>query len=145
MTQYKWDLNGGKAPTEAEVASHFDGLESFVMTKDGFKNNVYPSALSDDIMPNNKAIKNHPNDKSAQGWCVLADSPVTYTFNVKAGKTYYLYNFGSKIGFYGFSFDEDETKTVDQVEYDADNVNTNNKVEKTAEGHVAQVKIARKW
>lgn len=144
MTQYKWDLNGGKAPTEAEVASHFDGLESFVMTKDGFKNNVYPSALSDDIMPNNKAIKNHPNDKSAQGWCVLADSPVTYTFNVKAGKTYYLYNFGSKIGFYGFSFDEDETKTVDQVEYDADNVNTNNKVEKTAEGHVAQVKIARK-
>lgn len=145
LTQYKWDLNGGKAPTEAEVASHFDGLESFVMTKDGFKNNVYPSALSDDIMPNNKAIKNHPNDKSAQGWCVLADSPVTYTFNVKAGKTYYLYNFGSKIGFYGFSFDEDETKTVDQVEYDADNVNTNNKVEKTAEGHVAQVKIARKW
>lgn len=144
LTQYKWDLNGGKAPTEAEVASHFDGLESFVMTKDGFKNNVYPSALSDDIMPNNKAIKNHPNDKSAQGWCVLADSPVTYTFNVKAGKTYYLYNFGSKIGFYGFSFDEDETKTVDQVEYDADNVNTNNKVEKTAEGHVAQVKIARK-
>lgn len=33
LTQYKWDLNGGKAPTEAEVASHFDGLESFVMTR----------------------------------------------------------------------------------------------------------------
>lgn len=145
LTQYKWDLNGGKAPTEAEVASHFDGLESFVMTKDGFKNNVYPSALSDDIMPNNNAIVNHPNDKSAHGWCVLADSPVTYTFNVKAGKTYYLYNFGSKIGFYGFSFDEDETKpTVDQVNYDAETANANNVVEKTAEGHVAQVKIARK-
>lgn len=144
LTKYGWDLNGGKAPTEVEVASHFDGLESFVMTQDGFKNNVYPSALSNDIMPNNKAITNHPYDKSAHGWCVLADSPVTYTFNVKAGKTYYLYNFGSKIGFYGFSFDEDETKIVDPVEYDADNVNTNNKVEKTAEGHVAQVKIARK-
>lgn len=145
LTQYKWDLNGGKAPTEAEVASHFDGLESFVMSKDGFKNNVYPSALSDDIMPNNKAIKNHPDDKSAHGWCVLADSPVTYTFNVKAGKTYYLYNFGSKIGFYGFSFDEDETKpTVDLVNYDADDANANNEVVKTAEGHMAQVKIARK-
>ena len=145
LTAYGWDLNGGKAPTETEVASHFDGLESFVMTEDGFKNNVYPSALSDDIMPNNKAIKNHPNEKSAHGWCVLADSPVTYTFNVKAGKTYYLYNFGSKIGFYGFSFDEGETKpTVDEVNYNADDANANNVVEKTAEGHVAQVKIARK-
>lgn len=145
LTAYGWDLNGGKAPTETEVASHFDGLKSFVMTQDGFKNNVYPSALSDDIMPNNKAIKNHPGDKSAQGWCVLADSPVTYTFNVKAGKTYYLYNFGSKIGFYGFSFDEDETKpTVDPVNYNADDATANNVVVKTAEGHVAQVKIARK-
>ena len=145
LTKYGWDLNGGKAPTEAEVASHFDGLESFVMTQDGFKNNVYPSALSDDIMPNNNAIVNHPNDKSAQGWCVLADSPVTYTFKVKAGKTYYLYNFGSKIGFYGFSFDEDETTpNVDPVNYNADDANANNVVEKTAEGHVAQVKIARK-
>lgn len=144
LTQYTWDLNGGKAPTAAEVASHFDGLESFVMSKDGFKNNVYPSALSDAIMPN-KAIANHSGDKSAQGWCVLADSPVTYTFKVKAGKTYYLYNFGSKIGFYGFSFDEGETKPkVDPVNYNADDANANNVVEKTAEGHVAQVKIARK-
>ena len=145
LTKYGWDLNGGKAPTVADVVSHFDGLKSFEMTKDGFKNNVYPSALSDDIMPNNKAIKNHPNEKSAHGWCVLADSPVTYTFNVKAGKTYYLYNFGSKIGFYGFSFDEGETKpTVDYVNYDAETANANNTVAKTADGHVAQVKIARK-
>ena len=144
LTTYGWDLNGGKAPTVADVVSHFDGLKSFEMTKDGFKNNVYPSALSTDIMPN-KAIANHPGDKSAHGGCVLADSPVTYTFNVKAGKTYYLYNFGSKIGFYGFSFDKDETEpTVDQVDYDAETANTNNEVVKTAEGHVAQVKIARK-
>lgn len=144
LTAYGWDLNGGNAPTVADVISHFDGLESFEMTKDGFKNNVYPSALSTDIMPN-KAIANHPGDKSAHGWCVLADSPVTYTFNVKAGKTYYLYNFGSKIGFYGFSFDKDETEpTVDQVNYNADDATANNEVVKTAEGHVAQVKIARK-
>lgn len=144
LTQYKWDLNGGQAPTETDVANHFDGLANFVMTQDGFKNNVYPSALSTEIMPN-KAIANHQGDKSAQGWCVLADSPVTYTFNVKAGKTYYLYNFGSKIGFYGFSFDKDETTPiVDPVNYNADDANANNEVVKTAEGHVAQVKIARK-
>lgn len=142
LTQYKWDLNGGKAPTEAEVACHFDGLESFVMTQDGFKNNVYPSALSDDIMPNNKAIANHPDDKSAHGWCVLADSPVTYTFNVKAGKTYYLYNFGSKIGFYGFSFDEGDTKpTVEEVSYADDQSNT---IKTTEAGHVAKVTVNRK-
>ena len=141
LAKYGWDLNGDKAPTETEVASQFDGLESFVMTQDGFKNNVYPSALSADIMPNNNAIKNHPGDKSAQGWCVLADSPVTYTFNVKAGKTYYLYNFGSKIGFYGFSFDEDETKpTVDEVSYADDQSNT---ITATVAGHVAKVTINR--
>lgn len=139
LTKYGWDLNGGKAPTEAEVASHFDGLESFVMTQDGFKNNVYPSALSVDIMPNNNAIVNHPNDKSAQGWCVLADSPVTYTFKVKAGKTYYLYNFGSKIGFYGFSFDEDETTPV-EFTFNDDQTNT---ITATEAGHVAKVIINR--
>lgn len=138
LTAYGWDLNGGKAPTETEVASHFDGLENFVMTEDGFKNNVYPSALSTDIMPN-KAIANHPGDKSAHGWCVLADSPVTYTFNVKAGKTYYLYNFGSKIGFYGFSFDETKP-TVDEVSYADDQSNT---VTATAAGHVAKVTVNR--
>lgn len=142
LTQYTWDLNGGKAPTAAEVASHFDGLENFVMTsKDDFKNNIYTSTLSDDIMPNNNAIANHQGDKSAHGWCVLADSPVTYTFNVKAGKTYYLYNFGSKIGFYGFSFDEDETKpTVDEVSYADDQSNT---ITATVAGHVAKVTINR--
>lgn len=140
LTKYGWDLNGDKAPTETEVASHFDGLESFVMSKEGFKNNIYPSALSTDIMPNN-AIKNHPGDKSAQGWCVLADSPVTYTFNVKAGKTYYLYNFGSKIGFYGFSFDEDETKpTEDVFTFNDDQTNT---ITATEDGHVAKVTVNR--
>ena len=140
LSKYEWDLNGGKAPTETEVANHFDGLESFVMSKEGFKNNIYPSALSTDIMPN-QAIANHQGDKSAHGWCVLADSPVTYTFNVKAGKTYYLYNFGSKIGFYGFSFDEDETKpTVDEVSYADVQSNT---ITATVAGHVAKVTINR--
>lgn len=145
ISSYKWDLNPkGKDtdPTIDEVRSHFKGIPTtFDMTPEGFKNNVYESLLSTEIVPNAAAGKGN----GSLGWSVLADSPVTYTFNVKAGKTYYLYNFGSKIGFYGFSFDEDETKpTVDPVNYDADDANANNVVEKTAEGHVAQVKIARK-
>lgn len=139
--KYTWDLDN-KALTIEDVRSHFKDIPTtFEMTTDGFKNNVYESLLSTKIVPNAAAGKGN----GSLGWSVLADSPVTYTFNVKAGKTYYLYNFGSKIGFYGFSFDEGDTKpTVDPVNYYADDANANNEVVKTAEGHVAQVKIARK-
>lgn len=145
LSSYKWDLNPkGKdtAPTIEEVRSHFNGIPAtFDMTPAAFKNDVYESLLSNDLVPNAAAGKGN----GSLGWSVLADSPVTYTFNVKAGKTYYLYNFGSKIGFYGFSFDEGETKPeVDNVNYNADDATANNVVVKTAEGRVAQVKIERK-
>lgn len=146
ISSYKWDLNpDGKdtAPTTIDqVRSHFKGIpDTFDMTANAFKNDVYESLLSNDLVPNAAAGKGN----GSLGWSVLADSPVTYTFNVKAGKTYYLYNFGSKIGFYGFSFDEGETKpTVDHVNYDAETANANNTVAKTADDHVAQVKIERK-
>lgn len=141
IDKYTWDLDS-KTLTIGDVRSHFNGIPTtFDMTPEGFKNNVYESLLSTKIVPNAAAGKGN----GSLGWSVLADSPVTYTFKVKAGKTYYLYNFGSKIGFYGFSFDEDETKPeVDQVTYNADDATANNEVVKTAEGHVAQVKIARK-
>lgn len=141
IDKYTWDLDN-KTLTIKDVRSHFKGIPTtFDMTADGFKNNVYESLLDTQKVPNAAA-----NDrKGSHGWCVLADSPVTYTFNVKAGKTYYLYNFGSKIGFYGFSFDEGDTKPeVDNVDYNADDETANNVVVKTAEGRVAQVKIERK-
>lgn len=141
IDKYKWDLDS-KTLTIENVRHHFNGIPTtFDMTADGFKNNVYESLLDTQKVPNAAA-----NDrKGSHGWCVLADSPVTYTFNVKAGKTYYLYNFGSKIGFYGFSFDEGDTKPeVDNVNYNADDATANNVVIKTAEGRVAQVKIERK-
>lgn len=140
ISNYKWDLNPkGKdtAPTIEEVRSHFNGIpNTFDMTANAFKNDVYESLLSTEIAPNAAAGKGN----GSMGWSVLADSPVTYTFNVKAGKTYYLYNFGSKIGFYGFSFDEIKP-TVDEVSYADDQSNT---ITATAAGHVAKVKIARK-
>ncbi len=141
IDKYKWDLDS-KTLTIEDVRHHFNGIPTtFDMTAEAFKNNVYESNLSTDLVPNAAAGKGN----GSMGWSVLADSPVTYTFNVKAGKTYYLYNFGSKIGFYGFSFDEGDTKPeVDNVDYNADDETANNVVEKTAEGHVAQVKIARK-
>ena len=139
ISNYKWDLNPkGKdtAPTIEEVRSHFKGIpDTFDMTANAFKNDVYESLLSTEIAPNAAA----DDRKGSHGWSVLADSPVTYTFNVKAGKTYYLYNFGSKIGFYGFSFDETKP-IVDEVSYADDQSNT---ITATAAGHVAKVTVNR--
>lgn len=142
LSNYTWDLTG-KAPTKELVNSHFTGLENFELSETGFKNNVYCSSIPQDIIPNQAAL-NHPDMASANGWAVLADAPVTYTFRVQPGKTYYLWNFGSKIGFYGYSFEEDENApVVDNIEYkeEADD----NHVTSTLDGHVATVKIDRKF
>ena len=141
LTQYKWDMGDKQSPTVETVKKHF-GLESFEMSETGFKNNVYENQLDQKIAPNEAATK-YPNLKGSRGWSVLADAPVTYTFKVKAGKTYYLYNFGSKIGFYGFSFNEDATAPiVDEIRYDENSTNT---VKKTETGHVAKVSINRSF
>ena len=139
LNNYKWDLSD-KAPSLDEVKKHFPKLpDTFDMTDANFQNNVMESGLDKSLVHNNV-----PDGKSgANGWCVLADSPVTYSFRVKAGKTYYLYNFGSKIGFYGYSFEEDETKpVVDEINYDEAATNT---VTPTEDGHVAKVTINRKF
>lgn len=137
---YKWDINpkgANTAPAIADVISHFKNIPTdFDMTAKKFQNNIYESNLSKEIVPNAAYNEKVPG---SNGWCVLADSPVTYSFKVKAGKTYYLWNFGSKIGFYGYSFDEDETKP-DEISYDE---NSTNDVKSTEEGHVAKVSINR--
>lgn len=142
VSSYMWDLNPkGKdtAPTIDQVRNHFKNLPTdFDMTSEKFQNNIYESNLTKDVAPNDAYDEKVPG---SNGWCVLADSPVTYTFSVKPGKTYYLYNFGSKIGFYGFSFDEGDTKpTVDEVTFNDDQTNT---IKATEAGHVAKVTINR--
>lgn len=147
LSSYLWDINPNNptdrtkdlAPTLAQVRSHFKNLPTdFDMTPEKFQNNIYESNLPSNIAYNPAYNKDVPG---SNGWCVLADSPVTYTFSVKPGKSYYLYNFGSKIGFYGFSFDEGETKpTVDEVTFNDDQTNT---ITATEAGHVAKVTINR--
>lgn len=142
VESYMWDINpngANTAPTLAQVRSHFKNLPTdFDMTSEKFQNNIYESNLTKDVAPNDAYDEKVPD---SNGWCVLADSPVTYTFSVKPGKTYYLYNFGSKIGFYGFSFDEDETKPeVDEFTFNDDQTNT---IKATEAGHVAKVTINR--
>ena len=143
VSSYMWDINpngANTAPSLEQVKSHFKHLPTdFDMTSEKFQNNIYESDLPKDVAPNDAYDEKVPG---SNGWCVLADSPVTYTFSVKPGKSYYLYNFGSKIGFYGFSFDEDKTKPVeDVVSYDD---NTTNTIKATEAGHVAKVTVNRK-
>ena len=142
ISNYKWDINpkgANTAPAIEDVRLHFKNIPTdFDMTTEKFQNNIYESNLGKDIVPNAAYNEKVPG---SNGWCVLADSPVTYSFKVKAGKTYYLWNFGSKIGFYGYSFDEDETKP-DEISYDE---NSTNDVKSTEEGHVAKVSIKRSF
>ena len=142
VSSYMWDINpngANTAPTLAQVRSHFKNLPTdFDMTSEKFQNNIYESDLTKDVAPNDAYDENVPG---SNGWCVLADSPVTYTFSVKPGKTYYLYNFGSKIGFYGFSFKKSATEPkVDEFTFNDDQTNS---IDKTEDGHVAKVTVKR--
>lgn len=138
---------GGKdsnpSPKVEEVMKHFRGMTSFVMTEAGFQNNVYESNIDNKDTWGESATPNKGADDNvmgSHGWSVLVDAAVTYTFDVKAGKTYYIYNYGSKLGFYGFSFDEAKGQTVKNYEFDEAAANT---IELTKAGELSTAKVNR--
>ena len=140
ISNYTWDLNDDKAPSVDDVKKHFVGLSEFTFANTQ-KNGVYESNLDYNTVKN-ELIKNGTDNlpNGARGWCVLSDGSVTYTFNVKAGKTYYLYNFGSRIGLYGFKMEATENVTEDNVTLKQDGTST---LTKTESGHVAKVSLDR--
>lgn len=119
------------------VKKHFEGLKTFDIAPDKFQNGVYASNLDNDITHNNAQL-NHSGDRAAKGWCVLTAAPVSYKFNVKAGKTYYLYNYGSKLGLFGFTFRPTDF-VVDEKTWSQ--TSETNSPEKTPDDHVAKVSI----
>lgn len=131
------------SPTVDDVMKHFRGMTSFEMSATGFQNNVYESNIDnrdtwgDNATPNKGA---DDNVMGSHGWSVLVDAAVTYTFDVKAGKTYYIYNYGSKLGFYGFSFDEAKGQTVKNYEFKDDATNT---IVPTKAGELTTAKVNR--
>ena len=135
--------NSNPSPTIEDVKNHFRGMTSFEMTATGFQNNVYESNIDNKVTWGSYATPNNGADdnvKGSHGWSVLVDAAVTYTFDVKAGKTYYLYNYGSKLGFYGFSFDESKGQTVKNYEFDETAANT---IELTKAGELTTAKVNR--
>lgn len=138
---------GGKdsnpSPTVEDVKNHFRGMTSFDMSATGFQNNVYESNIDNKATWGENATPNNGADDNvmgSHGWSVLVDAAVTYTFDVKAGKTYYIYNYGSKLGFYGFSFDEAKGQTVNNYEFNDDATNT---IEPTKAGELSTAKVNR--
>lgn len=121
------------------VQDRLIGLKNFSIQN--FKNGVYASNIVDTTF-HNAAYENHKDtsyELAARGWSVLSVAPVSYTFYVKPGKTYYIYNFGSKLGLYGFTFRKDNV-TEDEFNWtDTKDVTP----EPTAERHVAKVNIDR--
>lgn len=135
--------NSNPSPTIEDVKNHFRGMTSFEMTTTGFQNNVYESNIDNKVTWGSYATPNNGADdnvKGSHGWSVLVDAAVTYTFDVKAGKTYYIYNYGSKLGFYGFSFDEAKGQTVKNYEFDEAAANT---IELTKAGELTTAKVNR--
>ena len=135
--------NSNPSPTIEDVKNHFRGMTSFVMTEAGFQNNVYESNIDNKDTWGESATPNKGADDNvmgSHGWSVLVEAAVTYTFDVKAGKTYYIYNYGSKLGFYGFSFDEAKGQTVKNYEFDEAAANT---IELTKPGELATAKVNR--
>lgn len=142
--------DGGKSgatkypsPTVDDVKKHFRGMTSFDMSATGFQNNVYESNIDNKTTWGKNATPNNGADdnvKGSHGWSVLVDAAVTYTFDVKAGKTYYIYNYGSKLGFYGFSFDEAKGQPVTNYEFNDDATNT---IVPTKAGELTTAKVNR--
>lgn len=135
--------NSNPSPTIEDVKNHFRGMTSFEMTATGFQNNVYESNIDNKVTWGSYATPNNGADdnvKGSHGWSVLVDAAVTYTFDVKTGKTYYIYNYGSKLGFYGFSFDEAKGQTVKNYEFDEAAANT---IELTKAGELTTAKVNR--
>ena len=135
--------NSNPSPTVEDVKKHFRGMTSFDMSATGFQNNVYESNIDNkDTWGKNATPNNGADDNvmGSHGWSVLVDAAVTYTFDVKAGKTYYIYNYGSKLGFYGFSFDEAAGQTVKNYNFDEATTNT---IELTKAGELTTAKVNR--
>ena len=139
FTEYQWDLQDTPYASQELVKDHF-GIGNFQSDDDNFQNEVRECLIDNKIIQNN-AVNQGVTFKGAKGWSVMVAAPVTYTFNVKAGKTYYLYNFGSRIGLFGFSIKE-STPFVDNVTYKERETNT---ITPTPDGHVAQVSLDRKF
>ena len=107
--------------------SIIDGNKTFPNINSAFDKNSRESGLvlGESIQPiivlhdeANADILEGDNNYDKTGYMLISEGYVTYSFPVKAGKTYYLFASGTKLALSGFSFDQDAT-TPAEVTLDA--------------------------
>lgn len=123
---------------KAFYQSIIEGNETFPNINSAFSNDsrVTGLTLGESIQPiivlHNEAnadILEGDNNYDNTGYMLISEGYVTYTFPVKAGKTYYLFASGTKLALSGFSFDKDDhytpvEETLDAQGNNADKINT---------------------
>ena len=138
ITKYK-KLDGEYLTKDYDFAKDFVNFTSFTFDENN-KNSI--TNFQNRLYKFHYGKEGEQNYGVSDGWGVLVKAPVTYEFKVKAGKTYYLYNYGSKINVFGFQFKPDANVVVDNVVY---NEQQNNTITSTPDGHVASVSLDRKF
>lgn len=114
--------------------SIIDGNKTFPNINSAFSNDSRESGLvlGESIQPiivlhdkANADILEDDNNYDKTGYMLISEGYVTYSFPVKAGKTYYLFASGTKLALSGFSFDQDAANTPAEVTLDAEGNNAN--------------------
>lgn len=133
---------------KAFYQSIINGNETFPNINSAFSNDsrVTGLTLGESIQPiivlhdeANADILEGDNNYDKTGYMLISEGYVTYSFPVKAGKTYYLFASGTKLALSGFSFDQDAT-TPAEVTLDA-KANNADKIKGMTEDQLYYVKL----
>lgn len=129
--------------------SIIDGNKTFPNINSAFSNDSRESGLvlGESIQPiivlhdkANADILEGDNNYDKTGYMLISEGYVTYSFPVKAGKTYYLFAWGTKLALTGFSFDKDDHNTPAEVTLDAKANNADN-IKGMSEDQLYNVKL----
>lgn len=133
---------------KAFYQSIINGNENFPNINSAFSNDsrLHGLVLGESIQPiivlhdeANADILEGDNNYDKTGYMLISEGYVTYSFPVKAGKTYYLFASGTKLALSGFSFDQDAT-TPAEVTLDA-KANNADKIKGMPEDQLYYVKL----
>lgn len=134
---------------KAFYQSIIDGNETFPNINSAFSNDsrltglVLGESIQPIIVLHDKAnadILEGDNNYDKTGYMLISEGYVTYSFPVKAGKTYYLFAWGTKLALSGFSFDKDDHNTPAEVTLDAEGNNADN-IKGMSEDQLYNVKL----
>lgn len=129
--------------------SIIDGNLTFPNINSAFSNDsrVTGLVLGESIQPiivlhdeANADILEGDNNYDKTGYMLISEGYVTYSFPVKAGKTYYLFASGTKLALSGFSFDQDAAYTPAEVTLNAKANNADN-IKGMSEDQLYNVKL----